>query len=112
MNVFYEEEGSFKVGGVLADNETSLQVEAPHGKRSKVKASSVLIRFDGSGLGEFMGAAQKLAEGIDADFLWQCCGQDEFRFEALAKDYYGHVPAPLESAGLLLKLHGAPMYFA
>mgnify|MGYP001568873956 CR=1 FL=1 len=111
MNVFYEEEGSFKVGAVLADNEASLQVEAPHGKRSKIKASAVLFRFDGAGLAEFMGAAQKLAEGMDADFLWQCCGQDEFQFEALAKDYYGHVPAPLESAGLLLKLHGAPMYF-
>jgi exoribonuclease-2 len=46
MNVFYEEEGSFKVGAVLADNDTSLQVEAPHGKRSKVKAANVLFRFD------------------------------------------------------------------
>ena len=35
MNIFYEEEGSFKVGAILADNDTSLQVEAPHGKRSK-----------------------------------------------------------------------------
>jgi exoribonuclease-2 len=111
MNVFYEEDGAFKVGSVLADNESSLQVEAPHGKRSKIKAAAVLIRFDGGGLGDFMGAAQKLAEGIDADFLWQCCGQEEFQFETLAKDYYGHVPAPLESAGLLVKLHGAPMYF-
>ena len=42
MNVFYEEDGEFKVGAVLADNDTSLQVEAPHGKRSKVKASTVL----------------------------------------------------------------------
>jgi exoribonuclease-2 len=111
MNVFYEEDGTFKVGGVLADNDSSLQVEAPHGKRSKIKAAAVLFRFDGAGLGEFMGSAQKVAEGIDADFLWQCCGQNEFSFETLAKDYYGHVPAPLESAGLLLKLHGAPMYF-
>ena len=111
MNVFYEEEGAFKVGSVLADHDASLQVEAPHGKRSKVKASAVLFRFDSAGLGEFMGAAQKLAEGIDADFLWQCCGQEEFSFEKLAKEYFGRAPTPLESAGLLLKLHGAPMYF-
>ena len=45
MNVFYEEDGELKVGAVLADNDTSLQVEAPHGKRSKVKASVVLLRF-------------------------------------------------------------------
>ena len=111
QNVFYEEEGGFKVGSVLADNNTSLQVEAPHGKRSKIKTSAVLFRFHTAGLAQFMGAAQKVAEGIDADFLWQCCGQDEFSFEPLAKDYFGRAPDPVESAGLLLKLQGSPMYF-
>ena len=111
MNVFYEEEGSFKVGAVRTDGDASLQVEAPHGKRSKVKASSVLFRFEAGGLGEFMGAAQKAAESIDADFLWQCCGQEEFAFDKLAQEYFGRAPTPAESAGLLLKLHGAPMYF-
>jgi exoribonuclease-2 len=110
-SVFYEEDGGFKVGSVLADNEASLQVEAPHGKRSKVKSSAVLFRFDAGGLGDFMGAAQKAAEGIDADFLWQCSGQEEFGFDALAREYFGRAPQPVESAGLLLKLHGAPMYF-
>jgi len=111
MNVFYEEEGSFKVGAVRTDGDASLQVEAPHGKRSKVKASSVLFRFEAGGLGEFMGAAQKAAESVDADFLWQCCGQEEFAFDKLAQEYFGRAPTPAESAGLLLKLHGAPMYF-
>ncbi len=110
-SVFYEEEGGFKVGAVLADNETSLQVEAPHGKRSKIKASAVLLRFDGVGLAHFMEEAQKLAEAMDADFLWQCCGQDEFAFDSLAREYFGRAPAPVEAAGLLVKLHGAPMYF-
>jgi exoribonuclease-2 len=111
QNVFYEEEGGFKVGSILADNDTSLQVEAPHGKRSKVKSSAVLFRFDAGGLGEFMGAAQKLAEGIDAGFLWECSGQAEFGFDVLAREYFGRAPQPVESAGLLLRLHGAPMYF-
>ncbi len=111
MNVFYEEEGDFKVGGVLADSVASLQVEAPHGKRSKVKAANVLVRFDGGGLAEFMAEAQKIAEGMDVDFLWECCGEGEFSFETLAREYYGRAPAAAESAALLLKLHGAPMYF-
>ena len=111
QNVFYEEEGAFKVGAVLADQDTSLQVEAPHGKRSKIKASAVLVRFDGSGLASFMDDARRLAEAMDADFLWQCCGAEEFGFETLAKEYFGRAPSPLESAGLLIKLHGAPMYF-
>jgi exoribonuclease-2 len=111
MNVFYEEEGSFKIGSILADHDTSLQVEAPHGKRSKIKASAVLFRFDGVGLSHFMDEAHKLAEGMDADFLWQCCGQEEFAFDKLAREYFGREPTPVESAGLLFKLHGAPMYF-
>jgi exoribonuclease-2 len=110
-NVFYEEDGDFKVGAILADHDTSLQVEAPHGKRSKVKASAVLLRFDGTGLAQFMDEAHKLAGAMDADFLWQCCGQDEFAFDILAKEYFGRAPTPAESAGLLVKLHGAPMYF-
>jgi len=111
MNVFYEEEGGFKVGAILADNDTSLQVEAPHGKRSKIKASAVLLRFDAPPLGAFMEAAQSAADGIDVDFLWQCCGPDEFGFDALGREYFGHTPGALEAAALLLKLHGAPMYF-
>jgi exoribonuclease-2 len=111
QNVFYEEEGTFRVGSVLADHDTTLQVEAPHGKRSKIKASAVLFRFDGSGLASFMEEARRLAEAMDADFLWQCCGAEEFAFEKLAKEYFGRAPAPLESAGLLTKLHSAPMYF-
>ena len=57
MNVFYEEEGTFKVGAILADNDTSLQVEAAHGKRSKIKASAVLLRFDQPALAAFADAA-------------------------------------------------------
>ena len=111
MNVFYEEEGQFKVGVILADNNASLQIEAPHGKRSKVKANAVLFRFELPTIADFMTEAQRIAEGLDTDFLWECCGQEEFFYEALARDYFGRAPSPVESAGILLKLHGAPMYF-
>ena len=110
-NVFYEESGEFKVGAVLADNDSSLQVEAPHGKRSKVKASAVLLRFTSPAHTAFMAAAQQEADAIDLDFLWQCCGADEFGYEALAAEYFGRVPSALESAAVLMRLHGAPMYF-
>ena len=80
MNVFYEEEGDFKVGGVLADNNTSLQVEAAHGKRSKVKISAVLLRFEQPPLASFLGQAQRIAGEIDVDFLWQCCSAEEFSY--------------------------------
>lgn len=111
MNVFYEEEGAFKAGTVLADNTTSLQVEAPHGKRSKVKAGTVLLRFEQPPPGALLGEAQTLAETIDVDFLWQCCGSGEFSHDELAREYFGHTPNPVESASVLFRLHGAPMYF-
>ncbi len=111
MNVFYEEDGAFKAGSVLADNTTSLQVESTHGKRSKIKAASVLIRFQKPDLAGFMEAAQQVADGIDPDFLWECCPGEEFSFDALSEEYFGHAPSPLEGAGVLIRLHHSPMYF-
>lgn len=112
MNVFYEEAGTFKVGAILADNNTSLQIEAVHGKRSKIKAASVLFRFDAPPLSEFMNHVQKVADELDPDFLWECCMNDtEFASDALAADYFGHAPSPVEAAATLLLLQNAPMYF-
>jgi exoribonuclease-2 len=112
MNVLYEESGSFKVGSVLSDNGTSLQIEAPHGKRGKIKASSVLLRFnEPAAPGELLREADALAAGMETDFLWECCGPEEFDFESLANEYCGHPPKPVEAAAILLKLHAAPMYF-
>ena len=111
MHVFYEDEGSFRVGTILADNNTSLQIESAHGKRVKVKAANVLFRFGEPSVKQFMDHAGELAAEIDADFLWQCCGPDEFDFHALGGDYYGHTPNPIESAALLIRLHDSPIYF-
>lgn len=110
MNVFYEEDGSFKVASVMSENPGSLQIEALSGKRSKIKTAHVLMRFEGV-LAGFMESAQQEAESLDTAFLWECCGEAEFGFEALAKDYYGHAPSPIEAAAVAISLHSAPMYF-
>ena len=111
MNVFYEEDGGFKAGTVLADNTSSLQVDTQHGKRAKVKAAAVLLRFQHSSLNDFMHGAQQAADAIDPNFLWEVCGGSEFSFEALARDYFGHEPQPEEAAGLLMRLHSTPTHF-
>ena len=110
MNVFYEESGSFKVGTIVSRSDASLQVDTQHGKRAKIKAANVFLEFSGA-LGDFLPAAESVASDIDVDFLWECCGEDEFGFEALAADYFGHTPSVTESAAILLKLYAAPMYF-
>jgi len=111
MNIFYEEDGAFKVGNILTDNTTSLQVENTHGKRSKIKAANVLLRFAQPGLSEFMAQAENIASNIDVEFLWECCPAEDFGFDVLATEYFGHTPTPVESAGALIRLHSSPMHF-
>ena len=111
MNVFFEEDGAFKAGTVLADNNTSLQVENQHGKRTKVKEAAVLIRFDHIPLPQFMADAQKISDDIDPAFLWECSGASEFGFDQLGKEYFGREPKPAERAGLLMRLHATPTHF-
>jgi exoribonuclease II len=111
MNIFYEEDGAFKVGNILTDNTTSLQVENTHGKRSKIKSANVMLRFAQPGLSEFLTQAEQVAADIDVDFLWEASPPDEFEFNVLAQEYFGHTPNPIEAAGALIRLHGSPMHF-
>ncbi|BBJ00269.1 exoribonuclease II [Ferrigenium kumadai] len=111
MNILYEEDGSFKVGSIMVDNTTSLQVESQSGKRSKIKAANAMLRFTQPSLSEFLPQAEQLANGIEVDFLWECCPPEEFGFEQIAAEYFGHAPNPLEAAAALIRLHGAPIYF-
>ena len=111
MNILYEEDGSFKVGSIMTDNTTSLQIESLSGKRSKVKAANVMLRFTQPALAEFMAQAESLSESIEVDFLWECCPPDEFGSEQIAAEYFGHTPSSLEAAAALIRLHSAPIYF-
>ena len=111
MNVFYEEDGGFKVGAVLSETEASCQVEATHGKRSKIKSSAIFFRFDAPPLSAFIAGAEANAARIELDFLWEVAPDEEFGYTELGSEYYGHAPAPVEAAALLMRLHGAPMHF-
>jgi exoribonuclease II len=111
MHLLYEEEGTLKVGTVLAEAPASFQVESPHGRRSKVKASSVLLTFEQPPAKDLLAQAERFAGTLDTEFLWQCSSGGEFEFRQLARDYVGREPDAVQAAGVLLKLHGAPMYF-
>ena len=109
--VLFEEDGAFRVGTILSEASGALQVEAAHGKRSKVKATAILLRFDGQSLGGFINEAQAQSEAIDRQFLWEVCGAQEFGFAELAADYFGEAPSPLQATAVALALHANPMYF-
>jgi exoribonuclease-2 len=111
MHVLFEDDGAFRAGSVLADNDSSLQVEAASGKRIKVKAANVLLRFTEPSPAVLMTEAQSLAAGLDPGFLWEASDGREFAFTDLATEYYGRAPKPTEAAALLICLHASPMYF-
>lgn len=111
MYVFYEDDGSFKAGHILSETDASLQVESESGKRSKIKRANTLFNFAAPEPAALMAQAAALAETLDLQFLWECAPQEEFESPALAADYFGHVPTPVEQAALLMRLHGAPAYF-
>jgi len=110
-HLLFDDNGDFKAGSVLSEAGASLQVELASGKRVKIKSSHVLLRFDAPAADALLPAARRLADDIDAGFLWECAPQHEFGFEELARDYFGHPPGPVEAAALLLRLHGAPVHF-
>lgn len=111
MFVLFEEDGAFKAGTVLADNDASLQVETTYGKRVKLKRANVLLNFREPAPAELLARAEAEAEQLDTEFLWEVCGEDEFAFADFAAEYHGHAPTPVEAAAVLLRLHSAPIYF-
>ena len=111
MNILFEEDGSFKAGAVLSQTDASYQAELPTGRRVKVKANAVLLQFKEPSASALLTQAEAQAQEMDIGFLWECAPQEEFGFQALGADYFGHPPNAVEATALLLKLHGAPVYF-
>ena len=111
MNLFFEESGHFKTGSVLSQAGEAYHVELPGGQRTKVRSRDVLIRYSSTDPAQLLAGAQVIAEEIDLDFLWEVAGEEEFTFDDLGAEYFGKKPEPAEAAGLLLRLHSAPMYF-
>jgi exoribonuclease-2 len=109
-HVLFEEDGGLKAGSVLSEAGSSLQVEHASGKRSKVKAAYVLLRFEAPAASEILPAAQAQVQEIDVNFLWECAPQDEFGFQDLALEYFGRSNA-VEEASVLLCLQSSPIHF-
>lgn len=111
MNLFFEESGEFRTGTILNQVGEAYQVELPGGKRTKVRSRDVLFQFETHEPRQLLTDAGKIAEEIDLDFLWEVAGENEFGYAELGKEYFGHEPKPDEAAGMLLRLHSAPVYF-
>jgi len=111
MHVLFEDDGQLKAGTVLNDHDQSLQVETVSGKRQKVKASNVLLRFANPAAADTMATAHALAADLDANFLWEAVGEAEFGFDELAREYYGGAPTAPQAAAVAMLLAASPMHF-
>ncbi len=111
MFALFEEAGKFVTGRVMSEAEASAQIELDSGKRVKVKAANVLLRFDKPAPAELMREAHSLSTGIDLQLAWEFAPEDEFGFADLARDYFSAQASTAQQAAALLTLFEAPHYF-
>jgi len=111
MHLLFEETGKFLAGRMLSETDTSAQVELDSGKRVKVKAANILLKFEKPEPAQLMAAAQAASAGIELEMAWEFAPEDEFGFADLARDYFSAQATLTEQAGMLLALFEAPHYF-
>ena len=111
MYVLFEEAGKFMAGRVMSEAEASAQVELDSGKRVKVKAAQMLLKFEKPAPATLLSEAAVLAQTIELDLAWEFAPEEEFGFADLAADYFSAGPTPVQQAAALLRLFEAPHYF-
>jgi exoribonuclease-2 len=107
----FDDAGKFLAGRVLSEADASVQVELDSGKRVKVKAANVLLRFAKPEPAALLAAAQAQAADIDLEMAWEFAPEGEFGFADLARDYFSASAGPEQQAAMLFRLFEAPHYF-
>jgi exoribonuclease-2 len=107
----FDDAGKFLAGRVMSEADASLQVELDSGKRVKVKAANVLLRFAKPEPVALLAAAQAQAAEIDLEMAWEFAPEGEFGFAELARDYFSASAGPEQQAAMLMRLFEAPHYF-
>ena len=111
MYALFDDAGKFHAGRVMSESDASLQVELDSGKRVKVKAANVLLRFEQPTPAELFSRARALADEIDLDLAWTFAPDADFGFAELARDYFDAKAGAVQQAAALLRLFDAPHYF-
>jgi exoribonuclease-2 len=107
----FDDAGKFTAGRVMSESDTSLQVELDSGRRVKVKAGHVLLRFDSPAPAELLQRARALADDIELDLAWEFAPEGDFGFADLAREYFDAKAGPVQQTAALLRLYEAPHYF-
>jgi len=111
MYALFEEGGKFLAGRLMTESDTSAQIELESGKRVKVKAANLLLKFAEPAPADLIASAQALAPEIDLDLAWEFAPDSEFGFADLARDYFDAKAGARQQAAALFRLFEAPHYF-
>jgi exoribonuclease II len=115
MNLLYEEGGDIKLATVQSasgsgDTE-SWQASSLSGKKIKLKAKEVWLRFEKPEAQAVMDEAQTLSKDIDLQLLWDCAPEEEFSLVDVAHEYFGAQASISQQVALAIALQGAPVFF-
>ncbi|RTL31639.1 MAG: RNB domain-containing ribonuclease [Burkholderiales bacterium] len=111
MFALFDDAGKFQAGRVMSEADSSMQIELDSGKRVKVKAANVLIKFAKPSPAEVLGQGAAQAADIDVDLIWEVAPNEEFGFEDLAREYFSANADAVQQAAMLMRLFDTPHYF-
>ena len=111
MHALFEDAGKFLAGRILSEADASSQIELASGKRVKVKAAHILLKFEKPEPAALIAEAESVAAGIELDLAWEFASEEEFGFADLARDYFSDNAPLSQQAGMLFALYNAPHYF-
>ncbi|MBU3621228.1 ribonuclease catalytic domain-containing protein [Polynucleobacter sp. CS-Odin-A6] len=115
MHLLYEEGGDIKVATVQSASGTgdaeSWQATSLSGKKIKLKAKEVWLRFEKPEPQALMDQASVLSKEIDLQFLWDCAPEEEFGLVDVAQEYFGAQASISQETALAIALQGAPVFF-
>ena len=115
MNLLYEEGGDIKIATVQSATGTgdaeSWQATSLSGKKIKLKAKEVWLRFEKPEAQAVMDEALTLSKEIDLQLLWDCAPDEEFGLVDVAHEYFGDQATIPQQASLAIALQGAPVFF-
>jgi exoribonuclease-2 len=115
MYLLYEEGGDMKAATVQSTTgegeAQSWQATSLSGKKLKLKAKEVWLRFEKPDAQGLMDEASALSNEIDLQLLWDCAPEGEFAFTDIASEYFGGQASAAQQAALAIALQSAPVYF-
>ncbi len=115
MYLLYEEGGDIKIATVQSASGSgdaeSWQATGLSGKKIKLKAKEVWLRFEKPQAQQVMDEAKTLSKDIDLQLLWDCAPDEEFGLVDVALEYFGAQASISEQVALGIALQGAPVFF-